>query len=338
MALKALANAQGLSAVILDALNTDSNILNNSIPGQMKLGWIGEVLQGERMYAHQQIVAADMAKSFHNDAIKTYVLKGCVIAECYPNPNHRPSVDVDCYLLPIEGNFDAWKLGNDIIQAKGFSVNTDFYKNSSFEISGVNFENHQYFTPFRGNERLKKLEIFLQSQLKANASLTEDIDNAKNSRIGGSYLYRPPVMVSALFLIEHAYSHFLHEGLTWRMVLDWMMFSRKHQEEIDWKELDARIDEFGFRKFYESFYRLGKYLVGEMAVEELTEKDKRMLADIWDDLDLHETVRGLRGKLALAGNTWRARWKYRYFSEDSMLKALWIQVKGVMFDKNPQLN
>ena len=145
-------------------------------------------------------------------------------------------------------------------------------------------------------------------------------------------------MVTALFLIEHAYSHFLHEGLTWKMVLDWMMFRRKHNEEIDWVVFDEFVDELGFRKFYDSYYRLGQYLLGELNEECLNTQDKKMLDDVWSELDVHETVKGVKGKLALVGNTWRARWKYQYFSEDSMLKALWIQVKGVLFVKNPTLN
>lgn len=64
-------------------------------------------------------------------------------------------------------------------------------------------------------------------------------------------------MLSALFLIEHAYSHFLHEGLTWRMVLDWQMFCRRHRDGMDWKELEARVDEFGFRRFYDVFNAIG---------------------------------------------------------------------------------
>ena len=145
-------------------------------------------------------------------------------------------------------------------------------------------------------------------------------------------------MVTALFLIEHAYSHFLHEGLTWRMVLDWMMFSKKHKDEIDWTLLGAKIDEFGFSKFYDSYSRLGRYLIGEFQDSAFTFQDKRMLEDIWAPLDLHESVRGWKGKLRLVGNTWRARWKYRYFSEISMLEALWIQVKGFLFDKKPKLD
>ena len=120
------------------------------------------------------------------------------------------------------------------------------------------------------------------------------------------------------------------------MVLDWQMFSRRHRDEIDWKELEVRVDEFGFRRFYDSFLQLGKYLLGSFAADSLQLVDQRMLEDIWNSLDVHETVTGMKGKLALAGNTWRARWKYRLFAEISWLKALWIQVKGVVFEKEPK--
>ena len=41
---------------------------------------------------------------------------------------------------------------------------------------------------------------------------------------------------------------------------------------------------------------------------------------------------------ALAGNTWRARWEYRRFVEISWFQALWIQFKGVMFEKNQRFD
>ena len=121
-------------------------------------------------------------------------------------------------------------------------------------------------------------------------------------------------------------------------MLDWVLFGKKHDEEINWEEFGKKIDEFGFRKFYDSFSRLGLYLIGEYQDFGFTSQDKRMLSDIWAPLDLHETVRGWRGKLALAGNTWRARWKYRYFTDMNWAQALWIQVKGFFFEKEPKLN
>lgn len=116
------------------------------------------------------------------------------------------------------------------------------------------------------------------------------------------------------------------------------MFSRKHQNDILWADFEVLVDEYGFGKFYDSFSRLGKYLLGEIQDSDLYKVDKKMLADVWAPLDLHETVRGVKGKLALVGNTWRARWKYHYFADISMLHALWIQVKGFLFEKNPKLN
>ncbi len=329
-AIQVLAKQQGLSAVVLDGVDilrkNDSSV---DLPDKKLLTqWIGELLHYESIYMLQQKAAAEMALLFNSNDIRTYVLKGTIVAECYPRPKHRLSVDLDCYLLPKEDRFDAWDLGNNLIKARKYEVKYDFYKNSTFSLPGLTVENHKFFTPFRGNKQLMALERVLQSLISA--------DKGKD-KFEGTWLYRPPVMVSALFLIEHAYSHFLHEGLTWRLVLDWMMFSKKHKDEIDWQVLNAHIDEFGFRMFYDSFCRLGQYLLGELSMENLENRDKLMLEDVWADLDLHETVRGIKGKFALFGNTWRAKWKYKYFSEISMPHALWIQVKGFLFNKNPKL-
>jgi hypothetical protein len=326
--LKTLAEQQGLSAVVLDGIEKLQHDV--TIPFDLKLQWIGEVLQGESVFAEQQKAAEKMARLFHQNKIRTYVLKGTVVSECYPKPAHRVSVDLDCYLRPEVGVFDSWSLGNDLIKEAGFDVNLEHYKNSTFTLQKLTVENHQFLTPFRGNKRMERLECKLQMMLREDKGEDRFVD---------TWLYRPPVMASAIFLIEHAYTHFLHEGLSWRHVLDWMMFSKKHHKEIDWTQLEAWIDEYGFRKFYDSYYRLGKYLVGEVKeFNSLSVQDRRMLADVWNELDLHETVRGVRGKLALAGNTWRARWKYSHFTDMSMIHALWIQVKGFLFMKNPKLN
>lgn len=327
-----LAEQQGLLAVMVDGI--DKLPLGQRPPKVLLLQWIGVVMREESRYEMQQKAAAGMALLFHENYIRTYVLKGDVVAECYPKPEHRVSSDIDCFLLPERGDFDAWSLGNDLMKSKGVEVEDGFYKNSSFYLSGLTVENHQFMTPFRGNKKLELLEIMLQSMMKED--LRED-SGADKRKFEGVWLYRPPVMVSALFLIEHAYSHFLHEGLTWRHVLDWMMFSKKHQKDIDWYSLNAMIDEFGFRKFYNSYHRLGHFLLGEIEESELTKKDKLMLNDVWAELDLHETLHGVKGKLGLVGNTWRAGWKYHYFGDISMIHALWIQVKGFLFIKSPKL-
>ena len=325
--LQALAEQQGLLGVALDGI--DKLPLELRPKKQDILQWIGVALQQESQYAAQQKAAAEMALLFHHNKIRTYVLKGAVVAECYPIQIHRSSSDLDCFLIPDIGDFNAWELGNHLIKNNGFDIETVFYKNSTFFLPGLMVENHLFMTPFRGNKKLKNLEKVLQALISKDTGV---------DKFEGVWLYRPPVMVTALFLVEHAYSHFLHEGLTWKHVLDWMMYSRKHKNEIDWKEFDVFVDEFGFRRFYEAYLKLGRYLLGELSDDELNHKEKRMLADIWAPLDLHETARGVKGKLALVGNTWRARWKYSYFTEMSWIIALWIQVKGFLFEKHPKLD
>lgn len=331
--LKELATRQGLFAVVFDGVEKLPQ--TSRPPLTTWLRWIGEVQLEEERFNHQWSEACKIAQLFHQNHICTFVLKGNVVSECYPKPEHRVSSDVDCFLLPEEGDDDVWEKGNQLMEEAGYKVGRGFYKNSSFHLSGLTVENHRYMVPFRGNKTLRRLEQYLQSELKEGSKSPR---GSSSSRFEGTELWRPPVMVSALFLIEHAYSHFLHEGLTWRHVLDWVMFSRKHKAEINWSVFDALIDEFGFRRFYDSYSRIGELLWGEMAEHDLSKPEKKMLADIWAPLDLHETVRGFKGKLALAGNTLRARWKYHNFSEISMPHALWIQVTGFLFDKNPKLN
>ena len=345
-ALYSLALEHGVQAIALDGA---TRLLEGKNPPEIdpvvKKMWPAAVLHDEVMASLHQGESCRMGQLFEKNGIRTYVLKGTVVAECYPNPAHRPSADLDCFLLPVDGNqpaahapapqaqpapsapASAWELGNSIIEKTGVKVERGFYKNSTFFLHGLMVENHRFLTPFRGNPRLESLERLLQTLLRA--------DEGKDV-IESSCLCRPPVMVTALFLIEHAYSHFLHEGLTWRHILDWMMFSRRHQDDIDWTEFNRRLNEFGFRRFYDSYVQLGAFLLGEVSEEDLSKADRMMLSDVWAPLDLHDSVRGFMGKLNLAGNTLRARWKYRLFSEISMPRALWIQVRGFLFIRNPK--
>lgn len=344
-AIEALAKRHGLLGVLVDGIQ---KLPQNYRPPQlMWLRWIGEVQLEEEQYNRQWLASCQLTQLFYQNQIRTCVLKGIVVSECYPKPEHRVSADFDCFLVnenQNENEKDVWEKGNQLIEAAGCEVEKVFYKNSTFHLPGLIVENHRYMVPFRGNKTLRRLEVMLQGMIREIPAQGRNED----VRFEGTELWRPPVMVSALFLIEHAYSHFLHEGLTWRHVLDWVMFSRKHKAEINWSVFDALIDEFGFRKFYEVFNGISQDAFGNTYNSQLSTDSllstqnfklkSLMLNDIWAPLDLHESVRGFKGKLALVGNTWRARRKYRYFTDMSWITALWIQVKGFLFEKNPKLD
>lgn len=108
-------------------------------------------------------------------------------------------------------------------------------------------------------------------------------------------LFMPPVLASALFLTEHAYSHFLHEGLNLRHLLDWALFRRKHGYDMDWGAFEKYVDEFGFRRFYDAYSHLGNYVLGLYKYSSLAALERRMMDSVWAGLDLHKSVRDLSG-------------------------------------------
>lgn len=327
------ANRQNVEVIVSDGLQRLYDEGLYSVSGgkeerRNKALWFSKTLKYEQRFTNQVAVAKLLGEWFASAGIQTVVLKGFVVSECYPVPAHRYCADLDCFLIKDGEHILAFEQGNQVMEKHGVKVSREFYKNSSFVIDGLHVENHKFCTPFRGNDVLEKLEKLLQNTM-LDGPLTH---------FEGSNLLFPPPLFSALFLIEHSYSHFLHEGLNLRHILDWMMFSRHHQDDIDWAAVDHYIDEFGFRRFYDAYVHVGEYILGERVIENLTDSEHKMMDSVWEGLDLHETVTGVRGKLNLVGNTLRAGWKYKSFTNLSMLHALWIQVKGFLFMKNPNLS
>lgn len=163
--MEALATKQGLLGVVLDGINchTDSTDNTDTISYKKKLEWLGKVMLEEERYALQKKASVEMASLFASNGIRTYVLKGMVVSECYPKPQHRVSSDVDCFLLPDEGDDDVWEKGNQLMEDAGYKVGRGFYKNSSFTLPGLTVENHRFMVPFRGNHRLRRLEPFCRA-------------------------------------------------------------------------------------------------------------------------------------------------------------------------------
>lgn len=77
---EALAERHGLLGVIVDGVQ---KLLENQRPPQLIwLRWVGKVMQNEAQYGAQQKASTELALMFHNNGIRTYVLKGAIVAEC----------------------------------------------------------------------------------------------------------------------------------------------------------------------------------------------------------------------------------------------------------------
>ena len=304
-----LSYEQGVAAIAVDGLQRlyelhPSLELELDKPEQegLKYEWFGSIFQAESDFAGYLSAAKSLAKLYADNGVRTLVLKGLVFSECYPNPSHRSSCDLDCYLA---GDYEK---GNQFVERAGVAVDRDYFKNSSFTYKGLHVENHHFFTPFRGSRKAKEYERLLQREISATGV----------NAVFDSDLLASPVMFSALFCISHAQTHFLSEGITLRHILDWALFRKRHYDEIDWARFESICKEYGMWQFAQTFTRIGLFLLGEAEYSSLTAVDLRLLDDTLYG-PREEQYRGMRRRVQLVMKSLRSGWKYRYFSGQSAL-------------------
>ena len=163
-------------------------------------------------------------------------------------------------------------------------------------------------------------------------------DEGTLTKFDGMELYRPSALFSALFLTEHSYSHFLHEEISLRHVLDWALFRRAHRMDVDWERFDACCREYGFGRFCGSMTRVGEFVLGERDESAMNDVDKKLLDSIWDGERMEiDKSKFWASRLTLIRKTLRSGWKYRAFSNISMIEAIMIQVWGFLFERKPRL-
>ena len=98
-------------------------------------------------------------------------------------------------------------------------------------------------------------------------------------------LLAPAPTPHLLFLILHAYKHFLHSGFGVRIVADVCLFSQAHAAEIDFSRLAEICGSLRCGKFTAALYRIGEKYLAIPAPEAFSAPDvdeTALLADILD--------------------------------------------------------
>ena len=343
-----LAIKQGIAGVFFDGIQeiykTDSDILPKcEWAREIKARLLGITLQLEQYNKKQIVVMNKVAAFLKKYNCRMMVMKGQACATMYPNPLHRSIGDIDCYL------YNDYTRGNELIAQTGIHVDDSCYKHSEFCIEGETFENHQYFVATRGGERYKRLDRKLKELAREKSTnknqktrdddlqLTNDRQNYLNAQHSSINVQYPPVMFNALFLTYHAYIHFMIEGLRLKQVLDWVMFVRSHQDDVDWKELHKICEEFKLDRFLRV---MNAIVVKVFGVEK---KASEMICDspyiqkvldsiLYDDDYIFNTGKGnFRKRLHIISNMFKHRWKYRDISEENVIKLISIKMIGLLF-------
>ena len=212
---------QGLSAFVFDAINTNGASLAITMPIQLKLEWIGEVLHKyEAIYVVYKKAICSLAGFYNQHGYKMMVLKGYACSLDWPKPEHRPCGDIDIWL------FGEHKKADRLLPLEnGIKIDNTHHHHIMFEWQGFMVENHYDFFNVYAHKSSREMEKIFK-QLGHDDSYSVKISEGPNELETNVYL--PSPNLHALFLIRHLVAHFTYTCITLRQVLDWAFFVEKH--------------------------------------------------------------------------------------------------------------
>lgn len=304
-----MASNQGVVAVASEGLERLPQ--EQRPPQELLLQWIVTSLQQKQLYSLQRKLAEELYGVWRAVGINVVELKGDSIGRLYHAPDTRYSCDFDCLLSDYER-------GNQLMEQHGVDVNRDFYKNSSFRWKDLYVENHQFCTPIRGNKEMKRLER------KLRRLLSEGTEEAW-------------ACFNALFLMEHAWTHFFENALTLKHLCDWAILRKMKRDFVDWNAFEQYARDVGFWKFAESMNHLADVLDGIITIDNLNHKDRRLLDDMLTEKKDVSMNEGWKTRFQLFRNYFAQSWKYKLFSNHSAMYSLLRTVNGFIFDRTPRI-
>lgn len=335
-ALKSLADKQGLSAVILDALNTEGTNLTDGMPLELKLEWIGEVLQNyEQRYEQYKKAIGSLSGFYNRHGFKMMVLKGYACSLDWPKPEHRPCGDIDIWQFGKQKEADKALLNES---DNRIEIDGSQHHHTVFEWNGFTVENHYDFINVHHHPSHRGLEtIFKELGKECYTDITDNTEKGMQHQcveVGEEKVYLPSPNLHALFLLRHALNHFPSIGINLRNVLDWAFFVEKHTNEIDWKWLESVIDEYHMRNFYNSINAICVEDLGFSpnifpSVQFLPRLKERVLNEILDPVIPNDKPQELFFRIVWKVKRWKAnRWKHELCYKESMWSAFWSGVWG----------
>lgn len=245
-AMQALANEQGLSAVVVDGV--DKLPMELRPPKPVLLQWIGETLQGfEYRYELYLRTIAEMAAFYDEHGYKMMVLKGYACSLDWPRPEHRPCGDIDIWQFGKQKEADSL-----LAKEKGVEIDNSHHHHTIFNWRDFMVENHYDFIDVHHRKLGPKLEAIFKEL---------GMDDSNRINLYAEKVYLPSVNLHALFLVYHTMSHFTSTEMSIRQILDWGLFVKAHTKEIDWNWLLGLVDEFHMHEFLN--------IINEICVEDL---------------------------------------------------------------------
>lgn len=208
---------------------------------------------------------AEVFALYQENGFHPVLLKGQGVAQCYRNPLHRNSGDIDVYI----GDADYAK-ANALLRKEATSESEENNKHASIHWRGVTIENHRIMTHLNapGSNRffIKTLNEWYPQQ-------------ARSLKVGECEVPVCPVEFDITFVLIHSVLHFLNEGVGLRQICDWTCMLHTHGKLLDKERLVALLKGIGMLKAARAFGVIATKFLGlptEYLPFELNRKDEEL--------------------------------------------------------------
>lgn len=193
-----------------------------------------------------------VCSALHEIGIRPLVLKGYVCRRLYPDGDLRPSSDED--LLVSRGELERC---HELLTSLGYTP-------TSRDDAGIGYE-RGYYSP----GGILKLELSVMpfdpaSNLgrRMNSILREIHSHPIVHREGDVRIYSPGHTEHFLYLILHAFKHFVHSGVGVRQLCDIMIYARAFGNGIDWDRVLSSLEGVSARCWFATVMQICKERLG----------------------------------------------------------------------------
>ncbi len=321
--LYSLASAQGVLALAFDGVcrvEKEGWLPENIIvPQSLKILWSLNVEKIEERYDHQAKTLEKVTSFFAEYGIKTMVLKGYGLSLLYPVKKHRQYGDLDIWL------FGQQKKGDELVRKEfGIKIDNGHHHHTVYKMDGVTVENHYDFVNVHAHPSSHLVEKKLRSLVKERSFSVD---------IGESKIYLPPLIFSALFILNHNAGHWAASGIKLRNIVDWALMIIRFHDRINWYVIADFAQKMNCDKFLHCMNAVCiDYLGVDQSLIPVFSRDAKLEKRILDDF-LHPEF----DEKAPSGNIFRAllfkyrrwwtnRWKHRIVYREGLFITFIMQI------------
>ena len=181
-------------------------------------------------------------KVLREAGLRPVLFKGHGLAMNYPEPLSRQCGDIDLYIG--KRNFD-----------KAIEVCTGYFGAGEHDTKSVK---HYHLNTQGASVELHRIAEVMPGLIANRRYQKWTVENLeegqlRNVEIDGVNVDLPPYDFDPIYVLYHAWHHFMNGGIGLRQVCDWTMYIHKWHDKIDVAKLEANLRSFGLTKVWRLF-------------------------------------------------------------------------------------